>query len=121
MSTITKHGDGFYTIDGIHYTGHKDREGRRLVAGGVVTLAFRRETDMGRVNLDPADVLRITLDFLAGNDHPACEHLEAALETFAAPSNERSPGVSPEGGADVKPERKKPGRKPKHQLQPEAA
>jgi hypothetical protein len=120
MSTITKHGDGFYTIDGIHYTGHKDREGRRLVAPGIVTLAFRREADMGRVNLDPEDVIKITLDFLAGGDHPACEHLEAALETFAASSNERSPGVNPESGNPL-PVRKKPGRKPKHQLQPEAA
>lgn len=116
MSTITKHGDGFYTIDGIHYTGHKDREGRRLVAGGVVTLAFRRETDMGLVNLDPADVLKITLDFLAGSEHPACEHLEAAIDALEVPAE--APAST---GEPLPPMRRKPGRKPKQQLQPEAA
>jgi hypothetical protein len=78
MPTITKHGEAFYTLDRLHCTGHRDKDGRILSATGTVAFAFRRPGDPEGTNLDPVDVLNVLADHLAG--HPAAASIAEAAE-----------------------------------------
>lgn len=93
---ITKHGEGFYSIDGVHYGRHMDGAGRALVPGPC-TLAFRFPDDHPGTNLDPVELLQVIAQHLAGK--PAASHILDAIDELNASSpNESASGVSPEGG-----------------------
>ena len=97
MPTITKHGEAFYTLDRLHCTGHRDKDGRILSALGAIAFAFRRPGDPAGTNLDPVDVLNVLSDHLAG--HPAAACIAEAAELL-----DESPDATP---AAEKPKRKK--------------
>jgi len=78
MPTITKHGEAFYTLDRLHCTGHRDRDGRILSAPTTLVFAFRRPGDPVGTNLDPVDVLNVLGDHLSG--HPAAACIAEAAE-----------------------------------------
>ncbi len=91
MPTITKHGEAFYTLDRLHCTGHRDKDGRVLSAPGAIVFAFRRPGDAPGTNLDPVDVLNVLSDHLSGHPAAACiaeaaELLDESPATDAAPA-----------------------------------
>src|SRR6187551_700479 len=83
MPTITKHAPGFYSLDRLHCTGYRDKDGRILVGPASLVFAFRRPTDMEGHNIDPVDILNILVDYLDG--HPASGHLEDAAAMLDDP------------------------------------